>query len=41
MALGGVATGSMKANEAASVAGIISCKGLIPKVTAYKPKIQQ
>ena len=34
MALGGVAAGSIKANEAEIVAGIINCKGLISNATA-------
>ena len=34
MALGGVATGSMKAKEAETVAGIMKYRGLMPISTA-------
>ena len=39
MAFGGVATGSIKAQEAESVAGIISSNGLTSMATAREPRI--
>ena len=40
MALGGVATGNMNANEAHAVAGIIKYIGLTPILCPYKSKYE-